>query len=95
MLFLTRREGQGIWINDNIFIKVLDIVQYRRNSPYQVKLGFEAPSSVEIQREEIYIKIQKEKETNRTKLREKFSDVFSDDVYSYPETHGEDNALPF
>ncbi len=47
MLVLSRREGQGIVIGDNVVIRVVEI----RGD--HVRLGIDAPRSVVIHREEI------------------------------------------
>lgn len=52
MLALTRKVDQGIVINGNIEIKVLDVQDGK------VKLGISAPKEVSIHREEIYLEIQ-------------------------------------
>jgi carbon storage regulator len=57
MLILTRRIGESIMINDDITITTLGV---RGN---QVRLGIDAPPSMSIHREEIYQKIQQEKES--------------------------------
>jgi len=48
MLVLDRKIGQGFWINDEIFVKVLSINRRR------VKFGIDAPANVSILREELY-----------------------------------------
>jgi len=48
MLVLSRRKGERIVINDDITITVVET----RND--KVRLGFEAPREVEINREEVY-----------------------------------------
>ena len=53
MLLLTRNQNESIVIDDNIKITVLS------DKHGQVKPGIEAPDDVEIQREEVYQKIQK------------------------------------
>jgi carbon storage regulator len=54
MLILSRNEGQTIYIGDNIKLTVLGI------SGKQVRIGVNAPDEVSIDREEIYIKKQKQ-----------------------------------
>ncbi len=47
MLVLDRKVQEGFWIEGRIFVKVLSIGKRR------VKLGIEAPSELEILREEL------------------------------------------
>ena len=54
MLVLTRKNGQSIHIGENIRITVLHV------QGEQVKIGIEAPKSLEIYRSEIYEQIQAE-----------------------------------
>ncbi|OIJ22368.1 carbon storage regulator [Anaerobacillus alkalidiazotrophicus] len=54
MLVLSRKKDQSIMIGDDIEITVLAI------EGDQIKLGINAPRSVEIQRKEIYLAIQEE-----------------------------------
>ncbi|KKE79671.1 carbon storage regulator CsrA [Oceanobacillus caeni] len=54
MLILTRKKNESIQIGDDIEIKVLGI------EGDQVKLGIEAPKSVEIHRKEIYLDIKEQ-----------------------------------
>jgi carbon storage regulator len=49
MLIIRRREGESILLGDNIRIEVIEL------SSSRVKLGFSAPDSVPILREEIYL----------------------------------------
>lgn len=56
MLILTRRIGETIVIGDDIRVTVLSV------SGNQIKLGFVAPESIPIHREEIYNKIKGELE---------------------------------
>lgn len=53
MLALTRRIGEKVIIGENVV--TMTVLQIRGN---QVKLGFDADSSINIHREEIYNRIQ-------------------------------------
>ncbi len=54
MLVLTRRRGEGVVIGPDIRIVVLGI----KNG--QVRLGIEAPRTVEVHRDEVCVRIQDE-----------------------------------
>lgn len=54
MLYLTRRVGESIVINDDIEIRVIEV---RGRS---IKLGFTFPPGVSVLRRELYDKVQKE-----------------------------------
>ncbi|GGN53653.1 carbon storage regulator CsrA [Oceanobacillus indicireducens] len=54
MLVLTRKKNEAIQIGDDIEIKVLGM------EGDQVKLGIEAPKSVDIHRKEIYLDIKEQ-----------------------------------
>lgn len=54
MLYLTRKIGESVVINDDIEVTVVDI---RGKS---IKLGFTFPSSASVLRREIYDRIQEE-----------------------------------
>jgi len=56
MLILTRKLGEAITIGDQVQIKVLSI------KGGQVRLGVDAPDSVRINREEVYLKMVAEAE---------------------------------
>lgn len=56
MLILTRRVGETLVIGDDVNVTVLGV---RGN---QVRIGVSAPKDVTVHREEIYERIQKEKD---------------------------------
>ena len=56
MLILTRRVGETLIIGDNVSVTVLGV------KGNQVRLGVNAPKDVSVHREEIYQRIQQEKE---------------------------------
>lgn len=58
MLLLTRRVGERFMIGDNVEVVILDV---NANS---IKLGIQAPKDVPVHREEIYRRIQLEKEND-------------------------------
>lgn len=51
MLILTRKLNEEIVINGEIIIKIVSI------SENQVKLGFEAPKNIDINRKEVFEKV--------------------------------------
>jgi len=52
MLILVRKAQQGIWIEGDIWVKVLSVERDR------VKLGITAPDSVKVMRQELIAEVE-------------------------------------
>lgn len=70
MLYLTRKVGQSVMINDTIEVSVVEV---RGKS---IKLGFTFPDDVAVLRREIYDKVQAE---NRAAAEASLDLITSDD----------------
>jgi carbon storage regulator len=55
MLILTRRNGESLKIGDDVTVTVLDI------KGNQVRIAIDPPREISVHREEVYDRIQKQK----------------------------------
>ncbi len=56
MLIITRRPGQKVMLGDDVTLHVMEV------SGNNVRIGIEAPKSVPVYREEIWIAVKQENE---------------------------------
>lgn len=56
MLILTRKTGEKVMIGDDVELTVLGI------KGNQVRVGVDAPKEISVHREEVYLRIQNEKQ---------------------------------
>jgi len=61
MLILTRRVGESLIIGDDVVVNVLGV------KGNQVRIGVDAPKDLSVHREEIYDRIQAEKDDPNNK----------------------------
>jgi carbon storage regulator len=62
MLILTRRVGESLMIGNDVTVTVLGV------NGNQVRLGVNAPKNVEVHREEIYERVQAERNSTNKDL---------------------------
>jgi len=59
MLILTRRVGEKLIIGDDIIVTILSL------KGNQIRVGIDAPREVKVHRQEVFDRIQKEKEREK------------------------------
>ena len=69
MLILTRRISESVIIGDNVKVTVLGV------KGSQVRLGIDAPKNLSVHREEIYERIQQEKNGGNFVVAEEAEDL--------------------
>ncbi len=71
MLILTRKKGESIVIDENIEITIIE------SSDGRVKLGIDAPKSVEVHRSEVKRSIEEENKKSKSNKNIDFSTLKS------------------
>lgn len=66
MLILSRKVGESIRINENICVTVVDV------DGKTIRIGIEAPKTISIHREEVFLRI---KEENQKAVADKNQDL--------------------
>lgn len=69
MLILTRRVGETLIIGDDVTVTVLGV------KGNQVRIGVNAPKEVSVHREEIYLRIQQEKQQEGVPIEPQITEV--------------------
>ncbi len=59
MLILTRRVGEKLIIGDDVIVTILSL------KGNQIRVGIDAPREVKVHRQEVFDRIQKEKEREK------------------------------
>lgn len=62
MLVLSRKPGERLWIGDQIAVTILDV------SGRSVRVGIEAPSEIQIVREELRLPDQEKEPSQRRRV---------------------------
>lgn len=76
MLILTRRAGETLMVGDDVTITVLGV------KGNQVRIGVNAPKHVSVHREEIYQRIQREKNPGSVVAAEEDEDNYGNQLPS-------------
>lgn len=61
MLILTRKPGETVFVGDTIQVTILGV------KGNQVRIGFQCPNEIPVHREEVYRRIQAEKEPEQAR----------------------------
>ncbi len=87
MLILTRRVGETLMIGDDVTVTVLGV------KGNQVRIGIDAPRDVAVHREEIYERIQREKEGGEEAVEEAVEEVAEEAVEEVAEYDANEEIL--